>query len=164
MLPTPPFPNIQLGRGDAKLPIKPMGAAERHGTLRNLTERLNLAIPHWDPPKFGGLIPNSLIFFAPDASLFPTPKCERRRSAKLPTQTKWRGGTPRNATEPGGAPKFGYPELESAIVLRISPKLSNNYAPDAPFSQHTNGEGEGMRNYLPNKGAPTMQWPDLVGG
>ena len=57
--------------------------------------------------------------------LCPTPKWESGRNAKLPTKTKRRGGTPRGATEPDGAPKFGYPALESAIFWWIPPKLSN---------------------------------------
>ena len=71
MIQTPPFPNAQVGRGKCETTAKLRGAAGRHGTLRNLTERLNLAIPYWGPPYFCGFSLNRLTFYAPDAPPFP---------------------------------------------------------------------------------------------
>ena len=56
-----PSPNAQLGGGEIwnHRPDKeaPRNATETHGTLWNLTERLNLAIPHWNPLNFGEFPP-----------------------------------------------------------------------------------------------------------
>ena len=52
-----PFPNAQMGEGGGEMRNhrrNQRGAAGRQGALRNLTERLNFDIPHWDPPCFIG--------------------------------------------------------------------------------------------------------------
>ena len=100
--PNAPFPQHPIGEGwNAKLPTKqrnPRNATERHGALRNLAERLNLAIPHWGPPYFGGFSPNYVIFLRRTTPFFPTPKWERGK-CDTTAQTKGRRGTPRNVTE-----------------------------------------------------------------
>ena len=69
--PDAPFPTTEWERGGIRnyRPNRgaPRNTTERQGTIRNLTERPYLDIPHWAPPNFGGLLPNSLIFFAPNA-------------------------------------------------------------------------------------------------
>ena len=95
-------PNAQMGK-EAECETTDQNTAtrrnatERRGTLRNLTERLNLDIPHFNLPYFGGLLPNSLIFLAPNA---PLPNAQLGKAAKYETtdQTKGRRRTPRNAT------------------------------------------------------------------
>ena len=67
----------------------PRNATELHGKIRNPTGRLNLAIPHWAPPYFGGFIPNPINFSAPNA---PFPNWERRRNTKLPTEQRGAAG------------------------------------------------------------------------
>ena len=143
-----PFPQHPNGKGGGMRNYRPNKGAPVHAT-----ERYNLDIPHWNPPYFGGFRPNYVIFPRPTPP-FPIPKWGRGRNTQLPTQTKGRRGKPRNDAEPGGAPKFGYPALESAIIWRISPELSNILPPNAPFSRRPNGKGGRMRNYRPNKGAP----------
>ena len=126
--PLSPHPNGQSGWVRNYRPYK--------GAPRNAAERLNLAIPHWNPPKFGGFLPNSLIFFAPDAPFPQHPNGKgggMRNYRPKQSDAAEHHGTPRNATEPDGAPKFGYSALGSAIVWRISPELSNIYAPKNPF-------------------------------
>ena len=66
MRPTPPFPDTEMGKADeCENTDQTKGAPERHGTLRNLAERRNLDIPHWDPPYFDGFPPNYVIYVAP---------------------------------------------------------------------------------------------------
>ena len=89
----------------------PRNTTEGHGKLRNLTEAVNLAKPPWNPPHFGGRIPNSLIFLARSTPFptprwgngarhpSPTPNWGRRGDTKLPT---WRLPTkPRAGALPG---------------------------------------------------------------
>ena len=59
-------------------------------------------------------------------------------------QIKGRRSTPRSATEPGGAPTFGYFELRSAILGGFS-QLGNFPARRAPLSQHPNIEVVGAK-------------------
>ena len=91
----PPFPNTQMGKGDAKLPTKQRGAAGSRGALRNLTERLNFATPHWNPPYFGGFPPNYVIFFAANPPLFPNTNVGKGEMRNYRPNK----GAPRNATE-----------------------------------------------------------------
>ena len=110
---TPPkFPNIfcaghplsqhPIGQGGgAKLPNAKRGTAAHHGAPRNAAERLNLAIPPWNPPYFGGFLPNSPIFFTPDPPPFPTPNWGRWKIRNYRRQNTNRG-SPRNDTEPDG--------------------------------------------------------------
>ena len=71
--PLPRHPN-EKGGGMRNYRPEQRAAAEQRGTLRNQTERLNLATPRWGPPYFGGLPPpNSLNFLAPDAPLSQRP-------------------------------------------------------------------------------------------
>ena len=67
------FPNAQMGNGGEIRNYRPKqkDAAEHHGTLRNLTGRLNLALPHWKQPYFSGFPPNYVIFYAPN---YPFPQ------------------------------------------------------------------------------------------
>ena len=50
-------------------------------------------------------------------------------------------GTPRNAAEPGGRPKYGYPALVSSVFWWSPPKFSNIFGAQRPHSQHPDGEG-----------------------
>ena len=63
-------------------------------------------------------------------------------------------GTPRNATEPEGTPKFFYPALESAIFWRIRSKFSNIFCFRRPPVPTPSCESGKIRNYRPNRGAP----------
>ena len=139
MLPTPPFfSNAQVGEGGMRNYRPNKGApripTERHGTLRNLKERLNLAIAHWGPPYFGGFLPNYLIFLRTTP---PFPDAHPGKAAKYETTDQTEGaaahhGTPRNAMAPEGSPKFGYPALESAIFWRVPSELSNIFCAQRP--------------------------------
>ena len=133
----------------------PRNATERHGTLRNLTGRLNLAIPHWDPPYFGGFPPNCLIFYAADAPFLPNTQTAKGAKCETTDQTKERLGTPRSATETDGSPKLGHTALGPAEFWWIFSKLPNIYCFLQPPLSPTRMWGRGeMRNYRPNKGAP----------
>ena len=75
---------------------KQSDAVVRHGTLRNLKGRLNLDIPHSNPPYFSGPLPNSLNFLAPNT---PFPNAKLGKAAKYkgaPLNTSERHGAPRN--------------------------------------------------------------------
>ena len=90
LAPDAPFPNTEIGKAAEceitdQNQVARRNTAESRGTLRGLTESLNLDNPRWIPPYFGGVLPNSLKIVAPDAPL-PTPKWARRRNAKLPTK------------------------------------------------------------------------------
>ena len=116
----------------------PRNAKERRGAIRILKERLNLAIPHWNPPYFGGFPPKLCNIFAANTPLSPTPKWERGGMRNYRPNK----GAPRNATEPDGTPKFGYPAPESTIFWRISPKLCNTFLrrPPPPFPNTRTGK------------------------
>ena len=86
-------------RGDAKIPNKQRGAAERRGALKFGYAVLGSSIFRRIRPKFSNIFP-------PDAP-FPTPNWERRGNTKLPTETMGRRGTRRNSTGRQGAPVFG---------------------------------------------------------
>ena len=111
----------------------PRNATERHGTLRNLKGRLNLDIPHWNPPYFWRIfskLPNIFLRRTPPFSQHPSGEwgeCETT------DQTKGRRGTPRGFTEPDGTPKFGYSALESAVFWWVFFKLSNIACFQRPF-------------------------------
>ena len=103
--PDAPIPAAQLGKA-----VKYETTEQTKGrrvTPRNVSVRLNFAIPPWNPPYYGGVRVNSLIFLAPDAP-FPTPNWARRRNTKLPHKQ-------RGSAERDGSPKFRCPALEPAI-------------------------------------------------
>ena len=158
MRPTPLFPTPKWGRRrNAKLPTKQRSAAERHGALRNLTERLNLATPQRNPPYFGGFRPNYVIFFCAERP-FPNTQMGKAGECETTDQTKGRRGTPRNVTEPAGAPKFGYSAMESAIFRWISPKLSNILcAKHPPFPNTQMEKAEECATTDQTKGAAERQ-------
>ena len=53
----PPFPQHPSGEGaECETTDETKGAAKHSGTLRNLTERLNLASPRRNPPYFGAFL------------------------------------------------------------------------------------------------------------
>ena len=160
MIPTPPFPNTQMGKGGKCETTNqnkgaPRSTAERHGALRNLTDRLNLAIPNLNPPYFSGPPPIMKYFMRPTPPFPNTENGKGGGDAKLPTKqrgTAERHGTPRSltgrlylATARWNLPYFGGFRPNYVIFF---------FASNTPFSQHPNGEGGGMRNYRPNKGAP----------
>ena len=84
-------------------------------------------------PKF----PNIFWRRAPPPS---TPNWGRREIRNYRRQ-KTNRGTPRNAAEPGGTPKFGQPALEYAIFWRTPPKFPNIFCAGHPLSQHPIGQG-----------------------
>ena len=61
-------------------------------------------------------------------------------------------GTPRNATEPGGAPDYGYPDLESDVFRTTHSEFPNILGARNPLSRQLIGEGAEIRNYRPNRG------------
>ena len=65
--PTPKW----IRRGNTRLPNKQRGAAERRGTLQNVTGRLNMAISPWYPPYFGGRPPEFTNIFCAQRPPFP---------------------------------------------------------------------------------------------
>ena len=120
---------------DAELPTQrraPRNAAELCGTLRIAYIRLfRTRIRHIlvDFPE----VSNILCFQRPNFP--PTPKWGGMRNRR-PNK-----GAPRNAAGPGGAPKFGYATLESAIFGRPRPNYVMFSAPGPPISQRQRGEG-----------------------
>ena len=68
------------------------------GAIGGATDRLCFDIPPWGPPYFGGFLPNSLIFSAPNSPL-PQNPTEEGGENETTAQTKGLRGTPRNATE-----------------------------------------------------------------
>ena len=167
-----------MGRGNSNLPTKHRSAAVSHGALRDLSERLNLDNPRWSPPYFGGFSPNYVILFCASGALFPTPKWGRGRNAQLPKKQRGAAedqGSPRNATEPGEAPKFGYPELESAVfwwpkpelsyILRSQhtkmPKTQMGKAGECENTCQTKGRRGTPRGATEPGGAPKFGYPEL---
>ena len=129
----------------------PRTTSGRHGTLRNAKGHRYLAIPRCNPPYFGGAIPNYLIFLVPNAP-FQTPQWVGRVCTKLPQIQRGaaeRHGTLRDTSERDGAPKFGYPALDSAIFWRMPPKFYNIYGArrytgrsgTSATAEHTKGSG-----------------------
>ena len=106
----PKFPNI-FGAGHPR-PQHPIGeggeyetaegnrqTAANRGSLRNVTDRRNLATPPWNRANFGGTVPNFLIFLAPETPLSQRPIGEGGGMRNYRRQKD----TPRGATERYGA-------------------------------------------------------------
>ena len=126
MLPTPqfarrpPLRDAQSAKGGEMRNYRPRkGAAGIRRTFRNLTGRLNLATPRGNP-----------LFWRHSPQLFnilyakrPLPYAQMGKGkgkGDAAEQTKGaadRHGSPRNATETGGTPKFDNPALGARNML-----------------------------------------------
>ena len=96
---TPPLPQHPIREGgEDEITEVERQTAEPRGTLRNVAEHRNFSNPPWNPPHFGGILQNFLIFFAPDT---PFPNTQLRKgNAKPPNakrSTAERHGTRRDA-------------------------------------------------------------------
>ena len=104
-------------------------------TPRNMSGRLLANTSIWNPRYFGGFLSNSLIFWR------PTPFANTQMGKGEMRNYRPNKGAPRNAAEPGGAPKFDYPRSGPIVFWRIFSKFRNIFAPGAPLPLYPSGKG-----------------------
>ena len=128
-----PFPNTQMGKEVRFETTDQNKASRRNTTLRRGTPR-NPTEPD-GAPKFGYSALESSIFWRSPSEFsnifcaqhppFPNTQMGKAGDCETTDHTRGRRGTPRNAAEPDGTPKFGYSALGSAKIWRTHSKFAN---------------------------------------
>ena len=146
-----PPPRRQVGAGGATPNYQTINPP-RNNAPRKATERggtLIFSQPEFESAIFWRIPLKSPNFSAPGAPP-PTPNRGRRELQNY-CRKKTHRGTPRNATERGGALKFSQPALEPAMFWRIPLKFPSIFAPGAPSPTPNWGGRLDIRNYRRQK-------------